>query len=377
MPKLPERSPPSSTRDRGSHSKRDRSRELVRRRSVSHRRDRTRSRSKKDKKDKKERSRSRRRSSKTPPRQKGEHREPATSSKRTSAPNLPAKFRPDDDFLDTTVVAGYQLPRTVASTTYSIETGIAGLPTTEIPLHTQLYGTLENWSLRYLASGQRGYLHLSRNYRESALLFALSLALKDKDCELLIAGIARSKNLAYNSTDEKKAATKIAADDLVQYMHSKGTSHVNDKLMQRIEALEAENARHVLDKPPTPTVNLPVQSARKEAPPIAVDDPFSDLRRPTNTEKYLQKSAPITVKAREINTWYNKLKMKQDQKNFIEALVVETNEAYEGFSASEKSPDEMRAIAVDWGLPFGLAGSMDLKLMFKVIATAVVITKKD
>ena len=370
MPKLPERSPPSSTRGRDSrsHRDRDRSREIIRRRSVSRRRD---------------RSRSRRRTSRTPPRQDRDHREFASGTRKQSSSSLtlPSKFRPDDDFLDTSVVNGYQLPRTVTRTSYTEETGIAGLSTLDIPLHTQLYGTLENWSLRYLASGQRGFLHLSRNYRESSLLFALTFALKDQDCELLIAGFARAKNMPYNSVDEKKAATKAAAEDIVQYMQSKGPSHVNDKLMTRIEALEAENARLLLSRSSTGPDNTgarpPTLPVRKTADPIPVDDPFSDLRRPQQAEKFLQKSAPSTVKAREVTTWFNKLKLKMDQKNFVEALVVEVNDAYEGLSAAEKVPDDIRAIAVEWGLPFTLAGGMDLKLLIKVIATAVVVTRKD
>ena len=75
---------------------------------------------------------------------------------------IPPAFKTDTDYLDTTKTKGYALPRLVVSTAYTEEAGFAGAPIDRLPLAAVCLGGLDNWGLRYLASGQRAYWTMSR-----------------------------------------------------------------------------------------------------------------------------------------------------------------------------------------------------------------------
>lgn len=52
------------------------------------------------------------------------------------------------------------------------------MPVLEIPLYKVLYGTLENWTLRYLAAGKTCYYLMAKSYDISTLLYSLSIEIK-------------------------------------------------------------------------------------------------------------------------------------------------------------------------------------------------------
>lgn len=255
---------------------------------------------------------------------------------------------------------GYQLPRRVASTTFTEEAGIAGKDVLTIPLASLLYDGVSNWGLRFISSGQRGFFVMSRNYRESVLLYSLIAALRDQDLEVIISQYSRTKDQPYSTQDEKKIATQKFAQHMVDHMANVGPQKAQETLANRIKELEAENTKllhaKVLHQPP-------MHSARA--------DPFQQeyeaLRRTADQDKFLGKSAPTTSKAREVGLWVKKTAGKKAD---VDSICHKFTEFFDKRSQEQKISDTdiLRTIAIEWGMPFGLAATMDAKTTIRVLA---------
>ena len=253
----------------------------------------------------------------------------------------------------------------MASTTYTEEIAVAGMEVTSVPLVSMIYDGLSNWGLRFVASGQRGYFVMSRTYRESNLLYSIIAGLKECDLEMLISQFSRSRDIPYGTADEKKTATKKFADHIVEYMTTLGPQHAQASLTTRIKELEAENARmaNQQQKPAGPVAVQIVQAS---------DDVYKDLRKKTDQDRYLGKTAPTSHKARDINAWIKKTPAKKPD---VDSGVNHYNSIYDARTGDQKNGDleSLRAAAVEWGLPFTSTGAYDAKSLIKVLTVVKVV----
>ena len=286
-----------------------------------------------------------------------------TNTKIGMSSTVPSSFKSDQDYLDTNVVMGYMLPRRVASTTFSEECGTAGWDVQTLPASAIVYEGLANWGLRYVASGQRGYFVMSRTYRESSFIYSLIAALKDHDLDVLISQYSRAQDQAYSSQDEKKIATQKFAQYIVTHMADLGPKKAQESLANRIKELEAENAKLATNKPG--------QAASKSSPSSTGTEPFQELRREDAQDRYLGKTAPASHKAREVNAW---IKKTPGAKANIDLVTNTLQEVFDKRSNEQKSKDvdQLRAMAIEWGLPFATAAMMDGKILIKLLSATKV-----
>ena len=384
-PHLPERSPQSTkdTRYRRSRSRRAHRKQSSR--SPSHHREkdqknRSRSQSrgrrtsksdrKSDYKSDRRSDQKRRRSPGTPsPEARGrkhEHHAAGNTHIKVTIP-IPPHFKPDEAYLDTTVVKGFQLPRKVTSTSFTEENGTAGIPVQEIPLPAVTYGGLDNWGLRYLASGKQGFVIMSRHYREASLLTAFSQACRDQDVDLLLSAYARSSGLPYSTTEEKAEVTTKAAKMLLGHLQDYGPQKEQEKLLKRIAELETQQ-------------HLPAQpTAQQQAPAVQrAVEPVTKLQwqRKPDQDKYLNKSAPTSAKIKDVNSWFTGLKLNRDQKSKAMDIAEKIQDEVDKKPITERGLDHYRACVVDWGLPFGTAAALDSKSLFKILGAVVSINNK-
>ena len=376
-PQLPERSPPSSASkwERRSRSRKEKRQDRRSRSPI--RRGRSRSRKMYESASKhKHKHRSRSADSREDKPGGRSSKKPTGATSRTSKIVIPSTFRADDTFLDSTVIKGYQLPRVVASTAFTESNGTAGMPVQEVPLAAVTYGGLENWGLRYLASGKQGYMVMSRQFREATLLSAFGQACREQDMDTVISAFARANGEPYGTTEEKAEATNKAARAMLEHLQSFGPQREHEKLLKRIAELEAQKQFAPAFPPQPPVqqqqqpVQQPVQAAQK---PQAVDPKNSKLpihRRPEQ-EKYLTKTAPTSAKVKDVNGWYNGLKLNKDQKAKVTEMIQNIQDEVDGKPITDRGMDCYRACLVDWGLPFGPAAALDSKSIFKMIAAVV------
>ena len=125
--------------------------------------------------------------------------------------------------------------------------------------------------------------------------------------------------------------------------------------------------------PPAPAASAPVPAAA--APPAPRLDPLDPIRKSAAAAKFLAKTAPNSFKAREITSWIKKNITHPDQRTILEDVGNTINDLYESRAGEQKIKlaEEIRAIASEWGLPFGLAGTADIKLLIKVLAATATI----
>ena len=250
------------------------------------------------------------------------------------------------------------------------------MPVQEVPLAAVTYGGLENWGLRYLASGKQGYMVMSRQFREATLLSAFGQACREQDMDTVISAFARANGEPYGTTEEKAEATNKAARAMLEHLQSFGPQREHEKLLKRIAELEAQKQFAPAFPPQPPVqqqqqpVQQPVQAAQK---PQAVDPKNSKLpiHRRSEQEKYLTKTAPTSAKVKDVNGWYNGLKLNKDQKAKVTEMIQNIQDEVDGKPITDRGMDCYRACLVDWGLPFGPAAALDSKSIFKMIAAVV------
>ena len=312
-------------------------------------------------------------------------RSPLTAAVRPSTlVKIPSDFKQDSDYLDSTKRKGFALPRYVVSTTFTEEIGIAGASTIDLPIAALVLGGLDNWGLRFVASGQRGYWCMSRTYRESQLFYGMGQCLKDHDLDNLASAFARARipPLACGTNEEKKIVMEKFAAHVVEFI-----AQVNPQkaLESRISELEAENAR--LATQPAALIPAPNPvgfaaaapavgfGAAAFPPPPPTINPLDCIRKPSTSPKFLARSAPTAFKARDIGNWIKRSQTHPDQKLILEDLSNEINDIYESCTGEKKirTSEEIRAIATEWGLPFGIAGTADIKFLIKVLAATATI----
>ena len=299
-------------------------------------------------------------------------RSPLRLPQKTSIVKIPAEFKQDDEFLDSRKIKGFALPRYVASTSFTEEIGIAGASTLDLPVAAVVLGGLDNWGLRFVASGQRGYWTMSRTYRESQLFYGIGQGLKDNDLDSLASAFARTRSppLPFSTNDEKKAAMVHFSAHVVDLI-----AQVNPQraMENRIQELEAENARLVTSS----SAQNPGPTAPSAAPlrVPAKTDPLTSIQKTADKAKFLAKSAPSAFKARDITTWIKKITTHPDQRTIMEDITNSINDVLEARTgeAKAKFTEDIRAIATEWGLPFGVTGSADIKLLIKFLAATATV----
>ena len=241
----------------------------------------------------------------------------------------------------------------------------------EVPLAAVTYGGLENWGLRYLASGKQGYMVMSRQFREATLLSAFGQACRDQDMDMVVSAFARANGEQYGTTEEKTEATNKAARAMLEHLQSFGPQKEQEKLLKRIAELETKQ-----NFPPQPPVQQQQQPQQmQQQPPVppgpkAKDSKLAIHRRP-DQDKYLTKTAPTTSKVKDVNGWYNGLKLNKDQKSKVSEMMQALQDEIDQRPITDRGLDHYRACLVDWGLPFGPAGALDSKSVFKMLAAVV------
>ena len=88
-------------------------------------------------------------------------------------------------------------------------------------------------------------------------------------------------------------------------------------------------------------------------------------------ERYLNKTAPSSHKAREVNAW---IKKTPGKKADIDLVTNTITDVFDKRTPEQKIKDldQLRAMAIEWGLPFAVAANMDAKIIIKVLCATKV-----
>jgi len=324
---------------------------------------------------------------------------------------LPPSFSPDDVYVDRNLNKEYSLPRVIATSDHTIARGIAGIPVHEIPLHKVLFQGIENWTLRYLASGKQTYYVMTKSYDTSTLLYSLAMEIKQES--LQDAALGWNSSLAKplpSDTQPDKRKIIMEFGKLLAKVAMKPGDHLekdnppdDNVLFQQLQEKEQEIASlklQLLSTTPNPAPDsVPRRKTGKEIQPkqkaqsvlpfkaqgSKTDQPeeVEEAQQPElksdsykATSKLLQRSAPPSKKAKDVDAWGSRIIPKSSLK-LVEKRVKDITRAFhEDFQPKEKL-EQIRGCLIGWGLPISLATTYDFDTCSKILAFVTLAASKE
>lgn len=287
---------------------------------------------------------------------------------------------------------------------YTKEAKIAGMKVQDIPLHSVVYGGLDNYSLRLIANGKKVFFNANKTYQSAMFTHAMSTLLKDQDIESIASHWARSRGSEFSSNEHKQSAYKELAKETMEWLVAQGPGRNQSALQQRVAELEQQLTEAKIAHTPTgklrmkssPSSEHPAKStpsiakllgAKTNLPEIIVpedeeDEPrpededvdiFSNIRR-GDRKRFLETSAPAGKSTNQFSTWISKLKVAPAKIKKIEELAKQTLKLYNDLDPSEQG-EQIMSIAIDWGLPIALTSKIDNHMLIKIVAAASTLAK--
>ena len=216
---------------------------------------------------------------------------------------------------------------------------------------------------------------MAKSYRESCFRYQLQAATKDLDFETIISTFCKNHGHQYSTPEEKKNGTGKFAAHVADIVQSLGPEKVRNDLQARIKELETNLAQAAIPPPMFPPA--PPVTPATPAPNATASDPYKSLRRDQSQTLYLSKSAPSSKAAREVNAWIKALK-NINKKDMDQQLKLELSH-FDTLAQDQQTRDTdiLRTVAVEWGLPFSVAGSMDAKTLIKILVATGMANKQQ
>ena len=223
-----------------------------------------------------------------------------------------------------------------------------------------MYKGLENWTLRYLASGKPAYFILAKTYQMSVFQYNLSAALRDHDLDALAAAWNKSQPtvLPTGTDDQKTALLKVYAKAMGQQL----TQHVSgdEQLYNRVKELEKELAT--------------AKSMPESRPSSSNQHGGHKLEKygHSNQTKVLEKDGPKTNRPKEITAYMNRV-LSKDQLKKIPSHIPKIKALLADY-AEERQLEILRVSLVEWGMPISVASTLDIEASSKTLAATYLLT---
>ena len=355
----------------------------------------------------------RKHTSRSPSRRRYSNDTPSSSKRGRSPPrknkigshDVPDSFSTSDLCWDTNEIYGLNLPRSIATTAWSIKQGLAGKPIESLSVLDTTYDGPNSYGLRLLASGRYVSLEFTRSFKESCIIqhcLQLMRARQESnktapiiDIDHIAEHLARQKNMAFTLPGEKKAVYNLIADHMISALKAISPIKAEEALRATIEKLEKENAKlRVNPAAPAPSTKNQAKNTIKAALakgannlPVADDHEPDDLAPPEeeapevdSLEKYRKKSSrpflatqcPASKATKDYNAFVNGLKLSGPRKKALDKAVESSIVFLRALDNNDKA--QLDSVAVEWGLPVKIAATMDATNLMKTIAVAKFMT---
>ena len=286
---------------------------------------------------------------------------------------VPATFKPDSTFYDSSLVFGRALPRRIVSTPWSQEVGLAGRDLASVALHEVAFRGWENFHLRALANGQWTSVLFAKSVRETQLVEGIMKGIRSRHLNPEVAAFNLWKDLHGAlpvSRDDKNAAMNAMGESIVEDIEKHHVVEVNSAQQAKILELyeQLAEAQRALAQPGKTAVEsrLPVHEPSKgnqsSVSPLMIESPPS---RP------LRENSPSTVTTNGATAWLKKVPPK---------LASDVKEGVTKAQAffREMSPEHLASlpdVAAGWGLSVRMAADAQGKDLVRIIVAASVLAK--
>ena len=233
-----------------------------------------------------------------------------------------------------------------------------------------LYRGLDNWNIRYLASGKNTYMIMARSYRDSTFLNTVGKLLSSMDIESLNSQwvVEEGQNRSFTSKDDRRDASKAYATHIFQQMKECSSKGTEDRMLARIATLEMELAK----KRSTPSRGTPA-SARKGASnsigealmgsggrgkPEGKETPkdkFNKMAR-REEEAVLERHIPLGKGLRVLAQWRSKIGFPAGKVKQIDNKIKEVTNNFGNLKGDNKK-NAIYEILIEWGMPVTATGN--------------------
>ncbi|CAE7240415.1 AMY1.1, partial [Symbiodinium sp. CCMP2592] len=299
-----------------------------------------------------------------------------------------------------------------------------GLEIFEVPLHRVVSGGTSNWALRQIAHGRAVHWENFRSKQEGVFAGVLMRALRSEQAEqegtdfVTILNATQKKLFPSSELQDWSARYKTIqklAEDLVKDFRKHAPVQTNQTLLQRLHALETENARlkgkpHRSAQPALPRRRgAPASGSKKTEPrspmdfgaedlagggdgeetamfrspaedlfeedeenqdkgPLDAQDTYSQYLPDRDSTLYLESCSLEATNLKSVNNWLASTAIGKGKNKVIDTAVSEFVAACAKLDDGNKKPVDK--IAVEWGLAGSLASKLNEKCLTRLIAGA-------
>ena len=295
---------------------------------------------------------------------------------------------------DTRTEYGLNFPKRVESTQFSRKQGLAGQDITEVKVIDLIQSGLSNWGLRLVANGRFVSCEFFRNRIEATFATNLFRELyKNKDSvdfnKLITSFIPQGQDP--NEWDSKMAGIKGLVASTLDHFRTIAPADPNQKIMEQLEALQAENAALKASQatgtqptPPPPaqpnTVpddqqnSLPSYFAKAGAalpPPLAAppapsaaSDPLETYKR-TEATPFFSVHVPESGSDAKVKAWVKK-HVPSARQSQLTKVISDLKECLKQFEAGN-SPN-LEPILSDWGVSAQILAKCNIEAQIRLLA---------
>ena len=191
------------------------------------------------------------------------------------APNpvIPANFKSDDKFFDSTAVGSgnHQFHRVIQSTDWSRKAQLAGRPVDDLRVHERCFRGLSEFSLRMLSEGRFQSIVWTRDSAESVLVTQLLKCIREMKADIDLVALECLKEKSLPAPDKHKQASAFMrplVDTLLKEVKSRvpapaSSSQVESEELIRAKAKLAQAGLALTPRKPIAELSSPGGSPEK------------------------------------------------------------------------------------------------------------------
>ncbi|CAE7228000.1 DDHD2 [Symbiodinium sp. CCMP2592] len=272
-----------------------------------------------------------------------------------------------------------------------------GMEIFEVPLHRVVSGGTSNWALRQVAHGRCVHWENFRSKQEGVFAGVLMRALRSEQAEqegtdfVTILNATQKKlhpDAELHDWSARYKTIQKLAEDLVKDFRKHAPVQTNQTLLQRLHALETENAPRspipdfeeedleaVGDGEATADFRSPAhvfseeeEEENKDQGPIDAQDTFSQYLPNRDSTLYLENCSLEGHNIKSVNNWLASTAIGKGKNKVIDTAVSEFVAACAKLDDGSRKPVDK--IAVEWGLSVSLASKLNEKCLTRLIAGA-------